>query len=168
MFSATFFFLGLAVCIFAGLICYAIASSIKATKPLESPANERAAWEQIKTALLELHSRYESTETPKQKALRSWAGTLLICAGLCMIGILMEVEYDRVISADSIFAGFLGESQIQQIVQQCRTPKAALTGPAAKHRAASKGSTAPSATPAATPKDSASPDEKRVPAKTGP
>jgi hypothetical protein len=171
MISATFFFLALAVCIFAGLICYSLARSIKTSKAPEMPANEKAAWEQIKNAMYELHSRYESTETPKQKALRSWAGTLIICSGLCMIGILMEVEFDRVISYDSVFSGFLGEGKIRQCIDQCRKPvHHAVATPGATHTpAASKSETSPSkepATPAKQP-DAAS-QGSATPSKMGP
>ena len=110
MFVATFFFLGLAVCLFAGLICYALARSAK--QNVQLPPNERAAWNRLKVAILELYSRYESTETPKQKALRSWAGTLVICSGLCMIGILLEVRYNNLITPKSVVSGLVGEQHI--------------------------------------------------------
>ncbi|MFZ1933245.1 MAG: hypothetical protein WCB27_22115 [Thermoguttaceae bacterium] len=110
MFVATFFFLGLAVCIFAGLICFTLARSARQTVQL--PPNERAAWNRLKIAIMELYSRYESTETSKQKSLRSWAGTLVICAGLCMIGIVLEVRYNTMISARSIVSGLTGEHHV--------------------------------------------------------
>jgi hypothetical protein len=122
MFVATFFFLGLAVCIFAGLICYALARSAK--QNVQLPPNERAAWNRLKVAILELYSRYESTETPKQKALRSWAGTLTICAGLCMIGIVLEVRYNAMISTRTIVSGLTGEQHIspQQVQGSSAVP----------------------------------------------
>jgi hypothetical protein len=110
MVTATFFCLGLAVCIFAGLICYALAKNAKSTVQL--PPNERAAWNRLKIAILELYSRYESTETPKQKALRSWAGTLVICAGLCMIGIVLEVRYNNVITTRTVVSSLTGEARV--------------------------------------------------------
>jgi len=113
MVSATFFFLGLAICIFAGLICFSVAKSIQKKERQADRANqpaidEKVAWLQIKSALADLYSRYELRESPKQKALRSWAGTLVICAGLCMIGILLEVEYNQFISFDQVLSGLLG------------------------------------------------------------
>ena len=110
MVTATFFFLGLAACIFAGLICFALAKFAKTSVQL--PPNERAAWNRLKIAIMELYSRYESTETPRQKALRSWTGTLVICAGLCMIGIVLEVRYNNVISAKSVVSGLTGEQHV--------------------------------------------------------
>jgi hypothetical protein len=109
MVIATFFCLGLAVCIFAGLICFAMAKSAKTAMTVQLPPNERAAWNRLKIAIMELYSRYESTETTRQKSLRSWAGTLVICAGLCMIGIVLEVRYNNVISARSVVSGLTGE-----------------------------------------------------------
>jgi hypothetical protein len=126
MFTATFFFLGLAVCILAGLICFAMARSLKVTNTahaIQPSPDERAAWERLKKALAELHSRYEGAETTKEKTLRSWVGTLVICAGLCMIGILMESRYDDMISAKSIVTGFVGKQHVSdQLPQQNASP----------------------------------------------
>ena len=115
MFTATFFFLGLAICIFAGLICFALSRSLKAANAanaIQPSPDERAAWERLKKALVELHSRYESTETAKEKTLRSWVGTLVICAGLCMIGIVLEARYDQLISVKSVVSGLVGEQHV--------------------------------------------------------
>lgn len=120
MFVATFFFLGLAICIFAGLICYALARAAK--QNVQLPPNERAAWNRLKVAIMELYSRYESTETPKQKALRSWAGTLTICAGLCMIGIVLEVRYNAMISTRTIVSGLTGERHVSPDQLQPHAP----------------------------------------------
>jgi hypothetical protein len=111
---ATFFFLMLSICIFAGLICYSMSRSIKMARADHMSTHEKAAWDQIKTAIWELHSRYESTETPKQKALRSWAGTLVICAGLCMIGIVMEAQYNSFISPRTVISNLLGTSDLRR------------------------------------------------------
>jgi hypothetical protein len=119
MFVATFFFLALAVCIFAGLICFTLARSAK--QNVQLPPNERAAWNRLKIAIMELYSRYESTETPKQKALRSWTGTLAICAGLCMIGIVMEVRYNTMITTRTVVSGLTGEQHISPEQVQGRT-----------------------------------------------
>jgi hypothetical protein len=114
MFTATFFFLGLAVCILAGLVCFALSRSLKAANAaaaIQPSPDEKAAWERLKKALVELHSRYEGVETAKEKMLRSWVGTLVICAGLCMIGILLETRYDDAISVKSVVSGLVGGQQ---------------------------------------------------------
>jgi hypothetical protein len=112
MVTATFFFLGLAICIFAGLICFSMARSMQkaryAAQTNQPAIDEKAVWLQLKAALVDLYSRYEARESPRQKALRSWAGTLVICAGLCMIGILLEVEYNQFISIDQLLSSFTG------------------------------------------------------------
>jgi hypothetical protein len=117
MVAATFFFLGLSLCIFAGLVCWTMARSIKRTAKELKQANkpeidEKAIWLELKTALADLYSRYEMRESPKEKYLRSWTGTLIICAGLCMIGILLEVEYNSPITVDRIIAGFVGPQHV--------------------------------------------------------
>ena len=92
----------------------------KRQNTVKLPPNERAAWNRLKIAIMELYSRYESTETPKQKALRSWTGTFAICAGLCMIGIVLEVRYNQMVSARSIVAGLTGEQHVSpQQLQKC-------------------------------------------------
>ena len=113
MVTATLFFLGLAVCIFAGLMCWATARSAKTAMAAPLPPNERAAWNRLKIALLELYSRYESTETPKQQALRSWTGTLVICAGLCMIGIVLEVRFNNMITPRTVVSNLMGEHTVR-------------------------------------------------------
>jgi len=117
MFTATFFFIGLAVCIVAGLVCFLLAMSIKAKKDKQAPTitlslNEKEFWKEIKSAMTELYSDYESKENLRMRVLRSWAGTLLICAGLCLIGVVLEVEYDQTITADNIFSGLLRTPRI--------------------------------------------------------
>jgi hypothetical protein len=119
MFTATFFFLGLSVCILAGLVCFAMARALKtanAAAAIQPSADEKAAWERLKKALVELHSRYEGLETAKEKTLRSWAGTLVICSGLCMIGILLETRYDQLISVKSVVSGLVGHQKLAPTV----------------------------------------------------
>ena len=122
MFTAALFFMGLAVCIFAGLVCYGTARAIKVTQATQPSTDERATWNQIKAALIDLYSRYESRETAKQKALRSWAGTLTICAGLCMIGILLEVRYNELITPKSIIGGLVGGQRVSAPVLDISRP----------------------------------------------
>ena len=94
-----------------------------AKQTVQLPPNERAAWNRLKIAIMELYSRYESTETPRQKALRSWAGTLVICAGLCMIGIVLEVRYNTMISTRSVVSGLTGEQPLSpRQLQRCSNP----------------------------------------------
>jgi hypothetical protein len=105
MFAASLFFLGLAVCLFASLSCFALAKFVKWDSASQSSPEYAAVWNQIKTAV-QMYSQNPPEESTTQKALRSWTGTLVICAGLCMIGILLEVDYDRPITTDSVVAGF--------------------------------------------------------------
>ena len=83
-----------------------------AAHAIQPSPDERAAWERLKKALVELHSRYEGLETAKEKTLRSWVGTLVICAGLCMIGILLEARYDGMISVKSVVSGMVGDQHV--------------------------------------------------------
>lgn len=126
MFTATFFFLGLAVCIFAGLVCFAMARSLRAASvanTIQPSPDEKAAWERLKKALMELHSRYEGVETTRERILRSWAGTLVICSGLCMIGVLLETRYDTFISVKSVVSGLVGGQRVAKPVPQQQVHK---------------------------------------------
>ena len=144
MFTATLFFMGLAVCIFAGLVCYATARAIKVTQATQPPAAERATWNQIKAALIDLYSRYESRENARQKALRSWAGTLTICAGLCMIGILLEVRYNELITPKSIIGGLVGGQHVSASVLEISRPHPRAYAPSRPMKTASATGQTPS------------------------
>jgi hypothetical protein len=127
MFYASLFFFGLSVCTFACLLCFALAKSLN-RMPINQPfPSEKAAWNQIKVAIMDLYMRFDHEETPKQKALRSWAGTLVICAGLCMIGILLEVQYNQPITIDYLASCYVGEKTVAGTPATCN----ALTSHAA-------------------------------------
>jgi hypothetical protein len=128
MFYASLFFLGLSVCIFAGLLCFALARSVKRLPSNQPFPSEKAAWNQIKVAILDLYSRFDNEETVRQKALRSWSGTLVICAGLCLIGILLEVQYNQPITIDYLAKCYVGEPSLSN-----KPPKCDSTLPAAPH-----------------------------------
>ena len=112
MFYASLFFLGLSLCIFAGLLCFAMGRSVKRFPSTQPFPSEKAAWNQIKVAIMDLYMRFDHEDTPRQKALRSWTGTLVICAGLCMIGILLEVQYNQPITIDYIASCYAGEQPL--------------------------------------------------------
>lgn len=116
-----FFSLGLSACIVGGLVCFAMARTMKGTPVSQLSPEDRVAWHQIKIAMMDLYSKYEVKETPTQRSLRSWAGTLVICAGLCLIGVVMEVEFDQRITMENVFAGFLGPQKV--CLQEPRIPK---------------------------------------------
>jgi SAM-dependent MidA family methyltransferase len=105
MFAALLFLLGFAGCLFAGLVCFSLAKFVKWDSGSRSSPEYTAIWNEFKTAI-KMYSQNTPEESPTEKALRSWTGTLVICAGLCMIGILLEVDYGRPITPESIAAGF--------------------------------------------------------------
>lgn len=119
MFAATLFCLGVAISIFVGLVCYWLATFSKSART-ETTTGETVAWNNIKTALIGLYSQYEKKETSKQRALRSWAGTMVICAGICMIGVLLEAKYNQLITVETIVAGFVPR---QHVSEQACLPK---------------------------------------------
>jgi hypothetical protein len=123
MVTFMFFCVGLAACIVGGLICFAMAKTMKGTPVSQLSPEDRVAWNQIKIAMMDLYSRYETKETPAQRSLRSWAGTLVICAGLCLIGVVLEVEFDQRITMDNVFAGFLGPQSVSTCLKEPHIPQ---------------------------------------------
>jgi hypothetical protein len=112
MYTATMLFLGLAVCTLAFAVCYALANREKTVNPNQLSADEKKIWTQIKSVMCELNSRYEKKMTRKQLILRSWAGTFAICAGLCLVGIVMEVKYRHPINTKNVVAAFAGDTNV--------------------------------------------------------
>jgi hypothetical protein len=117
MLITAFFCFGIAVCIVAGLICYSLAKTVKkgeneSNEGAMPPADANAAWMHLRAAMRDMCSQREYKETPLQKGLRSWAGTLVICAGLCTIGMVLELEYRQSISMDQVMSGLVGSQRV--------------------------------------------------------
>ncbi|MCE5268236.1 MAG: hypothetical protein LLG00_10165 [Planctomycetaceae bacterium] len=117
MFTATLVCLGLSACIFAGLVCYRIISVMKAARVANS-SRHLVSWDNVKTAVAGRYARYERKEGPWQRALRSWAGTLIICAGMCMVGVALEVQYNRPITVKNVVSGFVQQPRVS--AQMCK------------------------------------------------
>jgi hypothetical protein len=138
MFTATFFFFALAVCLVAGLVLFSLVQSCKPAVDVDSPNGGTSAWSRCKSALAHLHSTKTADNAPTHKALRSWAGTLLICSGLCMIGVVLEAEYGGRISSNSVFAGLLGEPTVSGATATGHQHKGAASTKGAKNTKTNK------------------------------
>jgi hypothetical protein len=110
MFTTTLIFLGIAGFIVAVSFCFSTAKPATgdgtATGRQSLTWDEKATWPEIRAAWLEWYARCQKMEAPRQKAMCSWGRTLVLCAGLCLGGVLLEVEFDQPISVRSILAGF--------------------------------------------------------------
>lgn len=116
MYYAAFVFL-----VIAGIIALALAW-ISIGRQVHSAAHaqvggehtglsEHAAWDEIRAVWTEWYSPQQSN-TSAERSLFSWGRTLAFCAALCLIGILLEIEFNSSISIDHIVSGFMQSTSI--------------------------------------------------------
>ena len=135
MFTASFYFLGLAASICAALFCLstgkragrcaevdldalraatdclpmggrAVAEIAPSAMIKELTWDEKIKVSNIKAIWLRLYYQCKKKAVEKQKAMYSWARTLSLCALLCLSGVLLEAEFDQPITFSTIIAGF--------------------------------------------------------------
>ena len=68
----------------------------------------------MKAAFLVYYMRCQEKEATNRQKILSWARTFVLCSGLCIIGVVLQVEFDEDIS-------------IPQIVARVKHPHAAPT-----------------------------------------
>jgi hypothetical protein len=122
MFFAASCFLVLAAFVVAILIGFSIGKQMaarhaKAACDETSSLDENTAWDEIRDTWTEWYSNCQEMDTPTQKAMLSWGRTLVLCASLCLVGIVLEVEYGTPISIDRILAGLLPSHSVVTISQ---------------------------------------------------
>ena len=84
----------------ATLTCFARRKSAvpKSAPVAKTPApsyRQNATWEEIKEAWTQAYTQNSKTESRRQKALRQWAGTLALCAGVCLLATCVEVMWSN-------------------------------------------------------------------------
>jgi hypothetical protein len=135
MFSASFYFLGVATSIFAAL--FFLTTGKRAGKLAEVdldtlhvasvclPTGRRVtddvlassmfkelSWEEkaklsdLKSFWMHWYERCKKKAILKQKSLYSWARTMALCSALCLIGVLLEAEFNQPITLQTILSGF--------------------------------------------------------------
>jgi len=135
MFTASFYFLGVATSIFAAL--FFLTTGKRAGKRVEVdldtlhvasvclPTGRRAtedvlsssmykdlSWEEkaklsdLKSFWMHWYERCKRKAFLRQKAMYSWARTMALCSVLCLIGVLLEAEFNQPITLHSILTGF--------------------------------------------------------------
>jgi hypothetical protein len=135
MFTASFYFLGVAASIFAALVF--LKSGKKAAKQVKVdldtlhaasvclPTGRRApqevlsssmfkelSWEEkaklsdLRSFWLQWYERCKKKAVEKQRALYSWARTMALCSALCIIGVCLEAEFSQPITLQNILNGF--------------------------------------------------------------
>lgn len=128
MYAATFGFLGVAGFIVAVTSYFSTARALEAANTGAKWGNKPPTWDkkakcsEMKGACIEWtkwYMRCQKIEVSKRKAIRSLARTLVLCAALCLVGIVLEVEFGQPISADSIVSGF---EQSQPVATSFQSP----------------------------------------------
>ena len=117
MFSATFYFLGLAGFVVAASACLTIGkrvgqrvevdlADLRAASVSLLTAGRKPTWDEIRSLWMMWYARCQEKAIVKQKAIYSWARTLALCAVMCIVGALLEGEFDEPITVSRIWAGF--------------------------------------------------------------
>jgi hypothetical protein len=77
-----------------------------AAKPEDPTLNEKERWHELKVVWMKWYARCREEAIVKQKAMLSWARTCALCSVLCLVGVLLEVEFGEHISMDAIVQNF--------------------------------------------------------------
>jgi hypothetical protein len=67
---------------------------------------EKARLNDTKTVWMRWYDRCKRKALEKQKVMYSWARTFALCSCLCLIGVLLEAQFDQPITLANVLAGF--------------------------------------------------------------
>lgn len=117
MYAATFYFLGLAGCIVAAMAC--LTRGRRAGQHCELDledlhsasmslvmAGTKPTWNEFRSLWMIWYAKCQQKAIVRQKAIYSWARTLSLCAVLCLIGVLLEIHFDKHLSLTEIISEF--------------------------------------------------------------
>jgi hypothetical protein len=117
MLTATFYFLGVAGFMVAACTCLTKGkrvsqhlevdlTDIKAASVSLLMAGKKPTWDEMRGLWMQWYARCQTKAVLKQQAINSWARTLVLCAVICIIGIVLQVELDEQASLAHVFGGF--------------------------------------------------------------
>jgi hypothetical protein len=118
MFTATFYFLGVAGFVLAASICLTKGrnagqrvdvnlADLRVASVCLLTTGSKPTWQTVRTMWANWYLRCQEKAVREQKVMYSWARTLALCATLCLMGVLLEAAYDERISVSAIVAGFV-------------------------------------------------------------
>jgi hypothetical protein len=133
MFSATYFFLGLAGFLIAAMACLTRGKragqhielnldDLRAASMGLIMAGHKPSWNEIRSLWMKWYATCQENAVIKQKAIYSWARTLALCAVLCLVGVLLESEYDEQISFRHIYSDWFQSPPPAASVELPQTP----------------------------------------------
>lgn len=116
MFAATCYFLGLAASLVTALACLAWGkragrrvevnfADLRVASLCLASAGNRRTWRALRVKWTNWYLECQDLALRKQACLYSWARTLALCSVLCLIGALMEAQFDKPICLSTILAG---------------------------------------------------------------
>jgi len=122
MFTATFYFLGVAAFLLAATACFSkgkqshqsVEVDVAALRVAllclsasdDSTRDERMKRHGINTQWMKWYVKCQEKAMEKRDAMYSWARTFSLCSVLCIVGVCLEAEFDEPITVSRILAGF--------------------------------------------------------------
>lgn len=111
MLAITFLFLSVAVFAFVGAVrsfreqrrAANMSKVMSATRPRW---NHVAQWSELKAGWLHWHERCQEIKALQREPLFSWGRTAVLCAAICLVGIVLQVRSDEPAFVSRIWAGF--------------------------------------------------------------
>lgn len=76
------------------------------TRDKELTWDKKADWQVMKAIGMQWYCHFREQAIVKKKAMYSWGRTLALCAALCLVGVLLEVEFGEPISIDTVLPDF--------------------------------------------------------------
>jgi hypothetical protein len=81
------------------------------------PPEEKAKFNDSRSLWTQWHEQCKKRAILKRKAMYSWARTMLLCSVLCLIGALLEAEFNQPITLQAVLNGFRRPSPPASYVQ---------------------------------------------------
>jgi len=83
---------------------------------------EHCKWSRIKAMWMEWYVRCHKTEVPRGKAIHSTCRTIVLCAAICLMGIILKLEHDEQGSVSRLWSGCM--HAFSEAVQSIQSPTA--------------------------------------------
>jgi hypothetical protein len=68
--------------------------------------DKKVKWTNLKAMWQRWYALCREKAIQKQKAMYSWSRTMALCSVLCLIGVLLEAEFDQPITMRTVLTGF--------------------------------------------------------------
>lgn len=96
-----------AVCFLSGCRAADRGHAAAAVNQDKSAEEHLTKWREMKSLWLQWYAHCQDRALLKRKTFLSWGRTMVVCALLCLVGVVFEVHFDEPISLNRIFDGLL-------------------------------------------------------------